>query len=86
MKKVCSKLTTYLGTFCMCCGGKISNFHPRLTKMKRNINSDKEHKILQIYKIFVRSKIEALRNFNKMSQLNLEYLILTAGKKRITGR
>lgn len=28
--------------FCVCYGGKISNFHPRLTKMKRNINSDKE--------------------------------------------
>jgi hypothetical protein len=35
---------------------------------------------VQIYKIFVRTKIEASKNCNKMSQLNTEYLTLAAGK------
>jgi hypothetical protein len=79
MKKMCSKETACLGRVFMCYGEKVSILHPRLTKMKRNINSDKEHRYYRSIKVrYVR---ETWRNFNKASQLNLEVLTLAADKE-----
>jgi hypothetical protein len=44
IKKECREETPNLGSVCMCYGEKNSTLHPRLAKMKRNINSNKEHR------------------------------------------
>jgi len=64
IKKECSEETAYLGSVCMCYGEIFSTLHPRLTKMKRKINSNKEHRYCRSikYLLEVRKVSEAWKN------------------------
>jgi hypothetical protein len=68
--KECRKETPNLGSVCMSYGEKNSTLHPRLAKMKRNINSNKEHRYCTSikYLLEVRYVSEAWNNFKNISQ------------------
>jgi len=64
-KKECREITAYLGRFVCVMAKKISTLYPRLIKMKRNINSNKEHRSCRSvkYMLEVRYVSEAWKHF-----------------------